>query len=212
MEQYLLVGSTDVYESVTLSQPGKHNAINSQMAIGLLELFQAPLAESSKPILLDGDGASFCSGIDLDEPGQAALSALFGRVLAAMDGCDRPIVCLCRGAVLGAGLQLALGADVILATPDTAFGMPHAKLGRVPRSQLVRRLTERVPVGLARYMLLTGESIEVARFVAAGVVLEVAAESTLRPRVDEVCRALQVSGGDSASSLKSQLAANALDG
>lgn len=199
------------YELVTLRRPAKRNAINRDMAAALLKLFGSSAPRSSKPIVLEGEGTSFCSGIDLDDPDSASLSDLFGQVLAAMDRCNRPIVCLCHGAVLGAGLQLVLGADVVFATPESVFGMPHAKLGRMPRPEHIRRLTGRVPVGLARYMLLTGESIGVSRFLAAGIVVEVAEQSVLRRRVDEVCSALSASDSGLASALKAQLTAHAVD-
>ncbi|MBM4132044.1 enoyl-CoA hydratase/isomerase family protein, partial [bacterium] len=77
-------------------------------------------------------GKAFCAGADVGEhrPEQApAMIAAFGRLFRRLDALEVPVVMAVQGAALGAGFELALMADVLLAGEDATFGQPEIRLG-----------------------------------------------------------------------------------
>jgi enoyl-CoA hydratase/carnithine racemase len=81
-----------------------------------------------------------------------------------------PVVCLVEGHCLGGGLELALAADIIVATSRATFGFPEARLGILPAAGGVHRLVRRVGEGTSRRLMLTGQRIDAARAHQLGVV------------------------------------------
>lgn len=124
---------------VTLSHPGKLNAMSRDMWRALREMFVSLQQRSDvRCVLLRGEGASFCAGGDISEyPSfrfdEAALRSfheneVWGGLQAMLD-CDVPIVAQIEGACMGAGMEIASCCDMRLAALSAKFGAPIAKLG-----------------------------------------------------------------------------------
>ncbi|MDP2818385.1 MAG: enoyl-CoA hydratase/isomerase family protein [Polaromonas sp.] len=124
---------------VTLSHPGKLNAMSRVMWRELREVFECIQQDAAlRCVVLAGEGGNFCAGGDISEYAdfrfeEASLrhfhdELVWGGLQAVLD-CDVPIVAQIEGACLGAGLEIASCCDLRLAGASARFGAPIAKLG-----------------------------------------------------------------------------------
>lgn len=152
---------------VTLNRPEKMNAVDPDMVAGILDAGTALLGTDARAVVLHGAGDAFCAGLDV-----ASFGALAGGDPDAMimprthdDTNDYqevsliwrripvPVIVALHGVAFGAGFQIALGADIRIAAPDTKLAIMEMKWGLVPdmggmvllphltRSDVIRRLT-----------------------------------------------------------------------
>jgi enoyl-CoA hydratase len=166
---------------LTLERPGRLNAIGSD-TVRLLNnaLDEIEADRSITAILVSGADGRFCAGADLQEIGSFVHAAQFRELTAAMaqafsrlERSDRPSVAAVERLALGGGFELALSCDVVVAGRSARFGLPEIKLGLVPGAGGTQRLTRRVPLGVAKRLLLTGETVDAATAFALGLVSEV---------------------------------------
>ena len=169
---------------VTLSHPGRLNAMSRAMWLRLRDIFVDTIASdaSLRCVVVRGEGAAFCAGGDISEyPSfrfdEAKLREFHENevwaALAAMQACELPLVAQIEGACMGAGLEIASCCDIRLAGVSARFGAPIAKLGfpMAPReAALVRGAVGDV---LARDMLLAAGVHGAQRLYDAGFLLQV---------------------------------------
>jgi len=163
---------------VTLSHPGKLNAMSRAMWHTLREIFTGLQRRSDvRCVLLRGEGAGFCAGGDISEYSgfrfdEAALrhfheNEVWGGLKAMLD-CDVPIVAQIEGACMGAGMEIASCCDLRLASVSAKFGAPIAKLGfpMAPReAALVMRAAGELTT---REMLLAAAVLDAATLLQRG--------------------------------------------
>ncbi|MCS0494679.1 enoyl-CoA hydratase/isomerase family protein [Ancylobacter sp. MQZ15Z-1] len=195
---------------IAIDRPAHLNALNNALRAELAGAVEcAAAAPETRVIVLRGAGErAFVAGadieelIDLDEAGSVALSdriADFHDRLAAL---PVPVIAGIRGWCLGGGLELALAADIRLASENARFGLPEIKLGILPGGGGITRLKRLAPG--AAHMCLTGEIILAERALAAGLVSEVCSEEAFEARLDALAREL---AGFSAPALAAMKAA-----
>src|SRR3954462_8482608 len=126
---------------ITLSRPGKKNALDrataDELAEALFALSEAPV----RVIAIDADGADFCAGADLsaleqmlDAPRQAHIddAKALGHVFHTIRRVEKPVVALVRGRAFAGGAGLATACDIVLAHEDARFAYPEVTVGFVP--------------------------------------------------------------------------------
>lgn len=171
---------------VTLSHPGKLNAMSRSMWRELRAVFERVHASSEwRCAVVRGEGGAFCAGGDISEyPSfrfdEEALRAFHEEDvwggLAAMLECDVPIVAQVEGACMGAGLEIASCCDIRIAGEKAKFGAPIAKLGfpMAPReAQVVARAAGELT---AREMLLEAAVLSAAEMKSRGFLNRVATD------------------------------------
>jgi len=174
---------------VTLSHPGRLNAMSRAMWLGLRARFDTLSAdEALRCIVVRGEGGAFCAGGDISEyPSfrfeEDSLRAFHEdevwAALQAMLDCPVPMVAQIEGACMGAGIEIASCCDIRLAAASAKFGAPIAKLGfpMAPReAALVQRAVGDV---LARDMLLAAGVHGAQRLYDAGFLLQVLPDADL---------------------------------
>ncbi|WP_297885410.1 enoyl-CoA hydratase/isomerase family protein [uncultured Halorubrum sp.] len=119
---------------VTIDRPAARNALRPADLTDLREAFEAPESDGRPPVTyLRGAGEAFCAGADLDVVGALDDPEAFARrgqrVAAAIEESPSVVVCGVDGAARGGGVELALAADVRVATPRATFGEPGVSLG-----------------------------------------------------------------------------------
>ena len=129
--------------AITLNRPGKLNAFNPEMH----QLLRAALARAAdeqeiRAVLLTGAGRGFCAGQDLSErdvsPGAApidlsvSIGSHYNPLIRRLRELPKPIVCAVNGVAAGAGANIALACDVVLAARSASFVQAFAKIGLVP--------------------------------------------------------------------------------
>jgi len=151
---------------VTLTRGEKRNAVDPEMAEAIVAAGQALMDTDVRAVVLSGEGAAFCAGLDVMR--FAALAAgdpeavvmprthgntnLFQEVATVWHRLPVPVIAALHGVAYGAGFQLALGADIRIAAPDTKLAIMEMKWGLIPdmggmvllprltRSDVIRRM------------------------------------------------------------------------
>jgi enoyl-CoA hydratase/carnithine racemase len=174
---------------VTLTRADKHNAMDLPLLDGLLNAAERLRREPSvRAAIISGDGPSFCAGIDVKSVLQgsplstaAAYAKLwspfrndFQKVNLIWRELPLLVVAAIHGSCFGAGMQLALGADVRIAAPDAQLSIMESKWGIVPDMGGSVLLRELIPIDVAKELTLTGRIIDGNQARALGLVTRVA--------------------------------------
>src|SRR2546423_15538509 len=140
----ILVAAERGVLTVTLNRPEKLNAFNPEMHKLLRQALERALDEANvRAVLLTGAGRGFCAGQDLSERNSSdaapidlsvSLGSNYNPLVRRMRALPKPIVCAVNGVAAGAGANIALACDVVLAARSASFVQSFARLGLVPDS------------------------------------------------------------------------------
>jgi enoyl-CoA hydratase len=148
-------------------------------------------------VVLTGAGRAFSAGADIKEwtalePLTFARTwgqrghALFDRVA----GLRPPVIAAINGIAFGGGLELALCADIRIASAAARLGLPEVTIGTVPGWGGTQRLPRVIGAGRAKHMIFSGQPIDAARAEAWGLVSEVAEAEALMARAQELAKTI----------------------
>ncbi|SFM58352.1 3-hydroxyacyl-CoA dehydrogenase NAD-binding domain-containing protein [Variovorax sp. OV329] len=145
---------------ITIDNPPV-NAISSAVRRGLKEAVEAADADAAvKAILIVGEGANFVAGADIREFGQAPQPPSLPEVCNRIEDCSKPVVAAIRGAALGGGLEIALGAHYRVALHDAKLGLPEVQLGLMPGAGGTVRAPRLAGAQAALELMLSGLHIK----------------------------------------------------
>ena len=159
---------------ITLDRPEAANAMNTQMGLDLMHVFETFLVDTQdvRCIVLTGRGEKiFCAGGDLkerkgmsDETWQAQ-HAIFERMVRALIGCPVPIIAAVNGAAYGGGCEIAAACDFVYAADHARFALTEVTLGIMPGAGGTQNLGRAMGERRAKEMILTGQPVpaELAR-------------------------------------------------
>lgn len=196
METLIVERRGDGVVHVTLNRPEKKNAINAKMWDELIEVFtEVGENDADRAMVLTGAGDGFCSGADLGGEAGAEKHQLqrmhhIGRVALALHAIPKPVIAKVNGVAAGAGLNLALGCDLIVASERARFSEIFAKRGLtvdLGGSWLLPRL-----VGLhrAKELILLADILDAKEAERIGLVNRVTPHEELDGFVDDWARRL----------------------
>ncbi|MBG9388046.1 enoyl-CoA hydratase-related protein [Caenimonas aquaedulcis] len=178
---------------VTLNRPDRRNALDLAMRAAIASAFTDLQADAGvKAIVVTGGDAVFAAGADLnllvDKGSQQVADIDLGRYWAPVAGSRKPVIAAVSGFALGAGCELALMCDFIVADPSARFGQPELAVGIMPGAGGTQRLVRTLGKQVASLMLLTGEQITGERAFALGLVAELAGDGQALARAIELAR------------------------
>lgn len=156
---------------VTIDRPERRNAIDHAMIRDLLEIqrdLRADVPTGVRVVVVTGAPPAFSAGADVEgvEPGEFVRD--LGTMLRGFGSLPVPVLAAIDGPALGAGAQLAVAADLRIATPTSSVGVPAAKLGLAVDRWTVGRIASEFGMAVARAMLLGAEVYDGARLHALG--------------------------------------------
>jgi 2-(1,2-epoxy-1,2-dihydrophenyl)acetyl-CoA isomerase len=173
---------------ITLNRPEVMNALNGQMRAEITHAVRVAQAEA-RVIVLTGAGRAFCSGQDLGDGGNAASLDLertlrdeYEPMLVAIHDCTVPTIAAVNGPAAGAGANLALAADVVIASESASFIQAFTRIGLIPDAGGTWRLPRQV--GLARAMgaCLFAESVPARQAADWGMIWEAVPDDAFAAR------------------------------
>jgi 2-(1,2-epoxy-1,2-dihydrophenyl)acetyl-CoA isomerase len=188
----ILYSVADSVAQITLNRPEKMNSLNGLMRRELLHaLKRAP--DEARALVLTGSGRGFCAGQDLGDARNVAEIDLEGTLrdeyeplLRALGDCPVPTLAAVNGAAAGAGANLALAADVVIAGRSAVFIEAFSRIGLIPDAGGTWRLPRMVGLPRAMGMCLFAEPVSAARAVEWGLIWEVVDDDHLAPRAAEL--------------------------
>lgn len=173
---------------ITLDAPPL-NILSATMMRQLSEFLERAQADRTLcAIAIDANGRAFSAGADIGEhsPDQApAMIREFSRLFQVLGASELPLVMAVDGAALGAGFELAMMADVLIASDRATFGQPEIRLGFFAPVG-VTALPARVGLGRALEITCTGRTYPAAEMLAMGLVSRIVAPADLTATVDAV--------------------------
>jgi enoyl-CoA hydratase len=156
---------------ITLNRPAVRNAIDSEISLGVLAAYRTLDADPDLRVgILTGSGGSFCAGMDLKAFAEHGLPEKIDTVLR--HGCRKPLIAAIEGIAVGGGLELALTADLLVASTDARFGSPEVRFGLFPGGGALLRLPRQLPQSLVTKLALTGELLTAQAALEHGLIVD----------------------------------------
>ena len=152
---------------ITLNRADKFNSFNREMALQLIaELDKAEKDKTVRAIVLTGTGKAFCAGQDLAEaidpngPGiKKIVDEHYNPIILRIRNIEKPIIASINGVAAGAGANIALACDIVLAGRSASFIQAFSKIGLIPDSGGTFTLPRLVGLNLASALMITGDKL-----------------------------------------------------
>lgn len=199
----VLIERTPPITRMTLNRPETHNAFDETLITQLTEAFEALREDdSTRVVVLQGAGRSFCAGADLNWMGKMVNYSFaenledaraLARMFEVMDYCPKPVVGRVHGAAMGGGAGLVAVCDVVVATPDARFAFSEVKLGLIP-AVIAPYVVRKIGYGNARALFLTGERFDAETALRIGLAHQVVPTEQLDAAVDAAVQNLLQNG------------------
>jgi enoyl-CoA hydratase/carnithine racemase len=186
-EERVRIAVADHVAVVTLNRPEKHNALDIEMFDAIIATIEQLEHEPGlRAVVLHGDGKSFCSGLDF--PGVMAAGGLEQFTARLADPSPNyfqkpgygwvtlpvPVIAAIHGYCFGGGIQIALGADIRIATPDAKLSVLEMKWGLIPDMSITTTLPRLVGIDVAKELTYTARVFSGEEAQRLGVVTHVA--------------------------------------
>jgi enoyl-CoA hydratase len=188
---------------VSLNRPESSNALNTQMGLDLVELFEgfSTDIEGLRAVILTGSGGkAFCAGGDLkqrngmtDEAWQAQ-HLVFERMLRAVLGCPIPVIGAVNGAAYGGGCEIAAATDFVYAATHARFALTEVTLGIMPGGGGTQTLARALGERRAKELILSGLPFSAAEAERWGLVNRVLPPDELLPAALAIAGAIAGNG------------------
>lgn len=179
MSETLIYEVRDHVACITLNRPKALNALNAALKAELADaIARAGSDPAVRAVVLTGAGRGFCAGGDIKEmspeAGPAAtkrkLDTILGSVLVPLASLKKPVIAAVNGFAVGAGFNLALACDMIIAADTAVFSQIFVRVGLVPDSGGLYFLTRVVGLNRAKELCFTGREVPAAEAAGMGFV------------------------------------------
>ncbi len=185
---FILTENINQVIKIKLNRPDKFNSFNREMALQLQEVLDnAERDENIRAILLTGEGKAFCAGQDLAEaiddngPGiKRIVEEHYNPIVLRLRSIEKPIVCAVNGVAAGAGANIALCCDVVVASQSSSFIQAFSKIGLIPDSGGTFFLPRLVGFQRASALMMLGDKVSATDALAMGMVYKVCQDDLLQ--------------------------------
>lgn len=174
---------------ITLNRPDRLNSFTDEMHIALRSAIEGARDGGTRAILLTGAGRGFCAGQDLSarDPEKMGgppdlgdtLARFFNPLVRLIRSLDFPVVCAVNGVAAGAGANVALACDIVLAAESAKFIQSFAKVGLVPDAGGTWTLTHLLGEARAKALALTAEPLSAAQAAEWGLIWKTVPDDAL---------------------------------
>jgi 2-(1,2-epoxy-1,2-dihydrophenyl)acetyl-CoA isomerase len=189
--EFIIAETSAGVMKITLNRPEVLNSFNTQMERELHAALDAAGTDKSvRAVVLTGAGRAFCAGQDLSEvPAPDALNTFdlgatvrttYNPVIRGIRSLDLPVLCAVNGVAAGAGANLAMACDIVLAAENASFIQSFSRIGLIPDSGGTFFLPRIVGLSRATALMMTGERISAVRANEIGIVYRVCPPDVLQ--------------------------------
>ena len=209
--QTIQFGVSDGIATVILNRPDVMNALNSRMRAEITQALTT-LPDEVRCVVLTGSGRGFCSGQDLTDAAAAAdlegtLRREYEPMLRAVTECRAPVIAAVNGVAAGAGANLALAADVVIAAENASFIQAFTRIGLVPDAGGTFIIPRAVGAARAMGMMLFADAVPARQAAEWGLIWEAVADNDFAETV--ATRARKLAEGPTAAYLSIRRAISA---
>ena len=186
MTELVTIEVQDHIAHVRLNRPEKMNALSMELFEAVVDAAeQVKTDRSVRAVVLSGEGRAFCAGIDISSFQDSGFSAdMFGAGRGgfwpnfyqkpgfAWKAVPVPVICALHGVAFGGGIQIALGADIRIAHPETKLSVMEVKWGLIPDMSGSQTLRDLVRLDVAKELVFTGRILEAPEARELGLVTQ----------------------------------------
>ena len=188
---FILLEIKDQVMIITLNRADKFNSFNREMALQLQStLDQASSDPQVRAIVLTGSGKAFCAGQDLAEaidnngPGISKIvEEHYNPIVSRLRAIEKPVIAAVNGVAAGAGANIALSCDIVLATASASFIQAFSKIGLVPDSGGTFFLPRLIGFQRASALMMTGDKVTAADAQHMGMIYKALPDETFMEEV-----------------------------
>jgi 2-(1,2-epoxy-1,2-dihydrophenyl)acetyl-CoA isomerase len=196
-ESPILVERRDGYRVITFNRPDRLNAFNEAMHDALRAAIEELEADATcRALLITGNGRGFCTGQDLNDrlakPGETVvlgdtLEAHYNPLVRKLRALPFPVIAAVNGVAAGAGCNIALACDIVLAARSASFIQSFARVGLVPDSGGTWALPRLVGDARARGLALLAEPLPAEKAEAWGLIWKCVDDTSLVAEAQNLC-------------------------
>ena len=197
----ILAAMSDGVLALTLNRPDKLNSFNEEMHRALrAEIERAHADPAIRAVLLTGAGRAFCAGQDLGDrdPRKATeppdlghtIETFYNPLLRLIRSLEKPVICAVNGVAAGAGANVALACDIVLAAKSVKFIQAFAKIGLVPDSGGTWSLPRLLGEARAKGLALTAEPLPAETAAQWGMIWRAIDDEQLMPEATALAKKL----------------------
>jgi 2-(1,2-epoxy-1,2-dihydrophenyl)acetyl-CoA isomerase len=176
---------------ITLNRPDKFNSFNREMALNLhAALDEAEKDPNTRCIVITGNGKAFCAGQDLSEaidpngPGiQRIVEEHYNPIISRITKIEKPIIAAINGVAAGAGANIALACDIVIAAESASFIQAFSKIGLIPDSGGTFFLPRLIGRQQALALMITGDKVGASDAKQMGLVYKTFTDTDLQTQV-----------------------------
>ncbi len=196
---FITISTENNVRVITLNRPDVFNSFNRQMSLELQQqLDHAAADEGIRCIVLTGAGKAFCAGQDLKEittpelnPGfRAILEEHYNPIIQRIRTIEKPILAAVNGVAAGAGANIALACDIVLAVESAAFIQAFSKIGLVPDSGGTFFLPRLIGFQRAMALCMLGDKVSATDAQQMGMIYKVYPADVFSPEVTKMAETL----------------------
>ncbi len=170
---------------ITLNRPEKYNSYNREMSVELQDYLDECAADDEvRCIYITGAGKGFCSGQDLSEamnPTPEEFERMvrehYNATIIRLRTIEKPIIAAVNGVAAGAGANIALACDIVLAKESASFIQAFSKIGLIPDSGGTYFLPRLVGMQRAAALMMTGDKVSATEAVTMGMIYKYYADA-----------------------------------
>lgn len=183
---------------LTLNRPEKFNSFNKEMAIALQqELDKCADDENVRAIYLTGSGKAFCAGQDLAEavdPDGPELQSIvrehYNPIIERLRKIEKPVIAAVNGVAAGAGANIALACDIVVAKETASFIQAFSKIGLIPDSGGTFFLPRLIGFQKAAALMLLGDKVSAAEASQMGMIYKYFSDDTFETESKKIAETL----------------------
>ena len=189
MSETILTHDHGSWTELTLNRPDRLNSFNDEMHHALRNALEAARDEGTRAILLTGAGRGFCAGQDLGDRDPAkmdgppdlgvTLETFYNPLVRLIRSLEFPVICGVNGVAAGAGANIALACDLVLAAESAKFIQSFAKVGLVPDGGGSWSLTHLIGEARAKALALTAEPLTATQAADWGMIWKAVPDDSL---------------------------------
>lgn len=197
--QTLLLHEEDGVLRITLNRPDRLNAFNAEMSTALIAALEAAHASKTvRAVLLTGAGRGFCAGQDLGDRDPRTMTerpdlgetieTYYTPVMRLIRKMEQPVICAVNGVAAGAGANIALACDIVLAARSAKFIQAFVKIGLIPDCGGTWTLARRIGEARAKGLALTGMPLDAETAAEWGLIWRMVEDDALMSEAEAMAK------------------------